>query len=59
MLHDSLTVEEVVDSETALEFMKEASKLASSSDLEDLSERISRKTDLFVLTCSISTIVPA
>ena len=40
MLHDSLTVEEVVDSESALEFMKEATKLATSADLEDLSERI-------------------
>ena len=28
MLHDSLTVEEVVDSESALEFMKEATKLS-------------------------------
>ena len=27
MLHDSLTVEEVVDSESALEFMKEATKV--------------------------------
>ena len=59
MLHDSLTVEEVVDSETALEFMKEASKLASSSDLEDLSERISRKTALFAWTCLTSTIARA
>ena len=45
MLHDSLTVEEVVDSESALEFMKEATKLATSSDLEDLSERIARKAE--------------
>ena len=47
MLHDSLTVEEVVDSESALEFMKEATKLASSADLEDLSERIARKAEFF------------
>ena len=47
MLHDSLTVEEVVDSESALEFMKEATKLATSSDLEDLSERITRKAEFF------------
>ena len=47
MLHDSLTVEEVVDSESALEFMKEATKLATSSDLEDLSERIARKAEFF------------
>ena len=47
MLHDSLTVEEVVDSESALEFMKEATKLATSADLEDLSERIARKAEFF------------
>ena len=47
MLHDSLTVEEVVDSESALEFMKEATKLATSSDLEDLSERIASKAEFF------------
>ena len=47
MLHDSLTVEEGVDSESALEFMKEATKLATSSDLEDLSERIARKAEFF------------
>ena len=47
MLHDSVTQEEVVDSESALEFMKEATKLASSADLEDLSERITRKSDQF------------
>ena len=44
MLHDSLTVEEVVDSESALEFMKEATKLATSADLEDISERIALKS---------------
>ena len=47
MLHDSVTQEEVVDSESALEFMKEATKLASSADLEDLSERITRKSEQF------------
>ena len=47
MLHDSLTVEEVVDSESALEFMKEATKLATSADLEDLSERIASKAEFF------------
>lgn len=47
MLHDSLTLDEVVDSESALEFMKEATKLATSADLEDLSERISIKAELF------------
>ena len=47
MLFDSLTHEEVVDSESALEFMKEATKLASSADLEDLSERVSLKAECF------------
>ena len=47
MLHDSLHLEEVVDSESALEFMKEATKLASSVDLEDLAERITRKSEQF------------
>ena len=47
MLFDSLTNEEIVDSESALEFMKEATKLASSADLEDLSERVSQKSDCF------------
>ena len=43
MLFDSLTNDEIVDSESALEFMKEATKLASSADLDDLSERGLRK----------------
>ena len=47
MLFDSLTLEEVVDSESAMEFMKEATKLASSADLEDLSERVSLKAECF------------
>ena len=47
MLFDSLKHEEVVDSESALEFMKEATKLASSADLEDLSERVSLKAECF------------
>ena len=47
MLFDSLTNEEIVDSESALEFMKEATKLASSADLEDLSERVSQKSECF------------
>ena len=47
MLHDSMTVEDIVDSESALEFMKEATKLASSSELEDLSERVIRKSECF------------
>ncbi len=47
MLHDPLTVGGVVDSESALEFMKEATKLATSADLEDLSERMAKKSVLF------------
>ena len=47
MLFDSLANEEIVDSASALEFMKEATKLASSADLEDLSERVSLKAECF------------
>ena len=32
MLYDSLTIQEVVDSESAAEFLKEATKLASSKE---------------------------
>ena len=56
MLFDSLTNEEIVDSESALEFMKEATKLASSADLEDLSERVSRKAECFQGHLSLSLV---
>ena len=56
MLFDSLTNEEIVDSESALEFMKEATKLASSADLEDLSERVSQKSECFKGYLSLSSV---
>ena len=46
MLHDSLTPAEVVDSEAALEFMKEATKLATASELEDIGHRLEVKRRL-------------
>ena len=56
MLFDSLTNEEIVDSESALEFMKEATKLASSAELEDRSERVSRKAECFQGHLSLSLV---
>ncbi len=47
MLHDSLTIEEIVDSESAQEFMKEATKLAKSWELEDIGRRLEQKSVLF------------
>ena len=47
MLHDSLTADQVVDAEAALEFMKEATKLASTSELEDIGERLEMKGAVF------------
>ena len=47
MLYDNISVEDVVDSEAALEFMKEATKLATSSDLEDIGLRLERKSQIF------------
>jgi hypothetical protein len=47
MLHDTITPAEAVDSEAALEFMKEATKLASASDLEDIGHRLEVKRELF------------
>jgi hypothetical protein len=47
MLHDSLEIEQVVDREAALEFMKEATKLASVAELEDIGLRLEAKRDLF------------
>jgi hypothetical protein len=47
MLHDSLEMEQVVDREAALEFMKEATKLASVAELEDIGLRLEAKRDLF------------
>lgn len=47
MLYDSLTIEEIVDSESAQEFMKEATKLAKSWELEDIGRRLEQKSILF------------
>jgi len=45
MLHDSLTPAEAVDSEAALEFMKEATKLATATELEDIGHRLELKRE--------------
>ena len=47
MLHDALTPAEAVDSEAALEFMKEATKLATASELEDIGHRLEVKRARF------------
>ncbi len=47
MLFDSLAPDEVVDSEAALEFMKEATKLATTEELEDIGCRLEEKSELF------------
>ena len=47
MLYDDVSVQDVVDSESALEFMKEATKLASSSDLENIGQKLEEKNHLF------------
>ncbi|MCP3958014.1 MAG: hypothetical protein GY719_09190 [bacterium] len=39
--------EDVVDSEAALEFMKEATKVATGTELEDIGERLEAKSRLF------------
>ncbi len=47
MLYDEINVKDVVDSESALEFMKEATKLASSSELENIGQKLEEKSHLF------------
>jgi hypothetical protein len=47
MLYDDINVQDVVDSEAAMEFMKEASKLASSKDLEDIGLQLEKKSQQF------------
>ena len=47
MLYDKVNIADVVDSEAALEFMKEATKLATSTDLEDIGQRLENKARLF------------
>ena len=46
MLHDSVRPEQVVDADAALEFMKEATKLATASELEDIGQRLEEKSEL-------------
>ncbi len=46
MLHDAVT-DPVVDSEAALEFMKEATKVASTGELEDIGQRLEAKSRRF------------
>lgn len=47
MLFDAVEVEKTVDAEAALEFMKEATKLASTTELEDIGLRLESKCALF------------
>lgn len=47
MLFDTVDVEQTVDAEAALEFMKEATKLASTTELENIGLKLERKCELF------------
>jgi hypothetical protein len=47
MLYDDVSVQDVVDSESTLEFMKEVTKLASSSELENIGQKLEEKSRLF------------
>ncbi len=47
MLFDAVKVEQTVDAEAALEFMKEATKLASTTELEEIGLQLERKCLLF------------
>ncbi len=47
MLYDEVNIQEVVDSEAAMEFMKEATKLATSTELEDIGLKLEKKANLF------------
>ncbi len=47
MLFDTVDVEQTVDAEAALEFMKEATKLASTTELEDIGLKLEQKSALF------------
>lgn len=44
MLYDELQIDRVVDAEAALEFMKEATKLATASELEGIGARLADKS---------------
>ena len=47
MLFDAAELATVVDAESALEFMKEATKLASATELEDIGARLLTKSETF------------
>ncbi len=47
MLYDEITIDKSIDSESAHEFLMEAIKLASSSELEDIGLRMQKKCALF------------
>lgn len=47
MLHDALPTDQVVDADAAMEFMKEATRLASMSELQDIGDRLQRKSRIF------------
>ena len=47
MLYDNINIQDVVDSEAAMEFMKEATKLATSTELEDIGIKLEKKANLF------------
>lgn len=47
MLYDEISVAQIVDTESAMEFMKEATKLATSSELETIGEKLLAKSELF------------
>ena len=47
MLYDEVNIQDVVDSEAAMEFMKEASKLATSNELDGIGFRLEKKSKLF------------
>ena len=52
MLYDDINVQDVVDSEAALEFMKEATKLATSKDLKDIGLQLEKKSQQFSIILS-------
>lgn len=43
MHYDTLTIDQTVDAEAALEFMKEATKLATTTQLDDVGDRLAEK----------------
>ncbi len=47
MLYDEITIDKSIDSESAHEFLMEAIKLASSTELEDIGRRMQKKSALF------------